>query len=512
MATTMDNPKTQEWSTFYTALKAQLTSQLGSVYGPLQPFASAESVNWYWGEPNPAGGGELYNGATYDFLNTRVGIAPGGALQPEGGALNLDMAGVYRNITFGYSAADKQALVNNINLTKAQGDLLVSTYQGVFGTITPAQIAGAQAKTSPSLINTPVDFIIDYMVRYVWAGIAPTSPQGTYNVGLDPYTTQDLQSKLPFLPASASAVLSAVGNYIAVAQPIAPLRQALVNAMVPVSQLVAGTSDPTLQNGGIAIVNPVDSSTGRLGLGWSFTQVPADLLKSLGLDGGAGGGDLNVTFTATYADSHSLDVSVIGGGGGVIPILDFLGISVGGSASYEYNTYVGEDDSLEIVVNYPGLTVWQFTPQHFDGSQGWYDSTVIQQAVANGVLNPDGTAAATGYALATASPYDWSTTGTFGVLKGLIISQQPSVTINYATDHASDLYEQITQQSNLGVSLFGIDLFSAKESTTTTTNTKSTTNGSFSVTINPPAQQATGLQSTAWVVGGIVLWPGQGQA
>lgn len=506
--------RTQEWSLYYSALKAQLMQKLGSVYGAVLPFATTEVVNWFWGEPNPQGGGELYNSGTYDFLNTRVAMTPEGALQPQGGALSLDMASAYRNITFGYSAADRQTFVSNTNNTAAQAGLLVSTYQGLYGTITAAQLAAAQAKTPPNFIRTPLDYIVDYMVRYVWAGKPSQNPDGTYSLGLDPYHTADLSSQLPWLPSSGAPVLSALAAYIAAAQPIAPLRNQLVSAMLPISALISAVSTPAVATGGVPLVNPIDGSTGRVGLGWSFKTATADLVSSLGLGGTAGGGDIKLSFTATYEDDHSLQVSVGGGGGGTIPVLDFLGISVGGKASYDYNSYVGQGESLTIEVDYPGVTVWEFGPQRFDGATtGWYDSTVIQQAVNNGPLQADGSAATTGYALATTSPYDWtSTTGTFGVLNGLVISQQPKVTIKYTTSQASDFHSKVSQSANLGISLFGIELFSANESTTTTTNEQSSTNGSFSVTIAPPPQQATGLMSTAWVVGGFVLWPGQGGA
>lgn len=511
----MDMTQQEQWQAFYGALTEQLRESLGSLYGTIYPFKSAELLNWWWGQPNPSGGGEEYNLATYNFLNNRVTVGPTGELDPIGGSLSLDMLTAYRSLTFGLSAADHQKLVNGENQASAQGQAVVTAYQGRFGTITATQMSNAQAKCAVQMA-TPLDYIIGYMVRYVWAGIPGFQANGTANVGVDPYNTPDLSTKLPFLPPSGMGIMDLVAAYIASTSSINPLKSAVTNAQVMLATLVNNVFVPNAANGGIVLVDPNTGSTANpMGLGWSFPQQTIDLLNSLGLGGSPPQSSIVVKFTASYFSSEQLDVSVNGKGAGTIPILDFLGINLGGKVSYDYNTFLSENDTLEVDVTYPGATPFTFSPAPFNGTSGWYYSSPIQQAVENGVVNSDGTTAETGYAWGSASPYDWSDDsggGNFGVLKTLIISQMPKVSITYTTSNKSDFYQELTQSADVGVSLFGLNIFSVGESTSWTTDQRSSTNGSFTVTLNPPPEQATGLTSSAWVVGGAAMWPGQGEA
>jgi hypothetical protein len=499
-----DPTRAVQAATYYDDLHAALMQSLGTAYGTVLPFASAETVNWYWGEVNPGGGGEVYNAATYDFLNTRVALIDG-VLQPQGGALNVDLNGAYQDVTFAYSSDDQNTLNQAKTSTAAEGDKVVQTYQSIYGTITSAQLATATAKVA--FVVTPLDYVVEYMIRYVWAGVAPTKLDGSYNLGVDPYVTPNLASKLPFLPASAGPVMAALGAYLAAVQPVAPLREKLIDAMYTVHGLVAATATPA----GMTLVNPIDGSTTRQGLQWTFGKSVSDLLAGLSPSGGPGGGSLEIGFTVSSSDGKSLDVVTAGGASVVVPVGEFLEVEAQGSAAFQCDTYLGGGTSLEVSITYPGLTTWGVSPQAYDGAVGWYDSTVLQQAVTNGPAHGS-TAASTGYALSTTSPYDWTDTGTFGVYKMLVVSRAPSVTITYKTDQESDFYEHLTQQAQVGVRVLGVDLFSAKESTEFTDESRSTQNGSFSVTIAPPVEQATGLQSQAWVVGAVVRWPGEGDA
>lgn len=481
---------------FYETINAQAQQQLGNLlHGTITPIelGSQGDFPWFWQDAEGN-----FNANTFDYLSRRA--TPG---QHGGVALGDSFLDAYaeslQDLAWKLSADDQQLLNKTQLAATVQAGAVVSAYEQTMGAITPDQIATA-AKT---LGYTPrkVDFVIAYAVGFQWSGqslktgAAPLSYQTLASA-------RNLTSLLPAMPPTAGSILPAVVNYLQVTNSIVSLQDSSSNAMWMRAQLLANTQTPTLANGGVTTITSGGATAVRPG--YNINMAPADILNSLSNTGSS----LTVTMNAARQDASTLSVDIEGHTGFTLP-LDFIGIRVGASAQYSLFEANGSGASATVSMTFPGLTVvpmapntWQQDTSSGGQTVGWFYKTPIAQAAA--------ASGKTGWVFSPVPPYNFAPGGDFGWLSALVVSGYPTITIEYSQGDYSEFSKTFAQHFEAEVSLFGIPLGGGSESTFSGQSSSKSTDGTFTITLTPPAQTSTvnAFDQRAYVLGGQVVYAG----
>lgn len=457
---------------FYSTINAKAQSTLGDTFkGTLTPveLGAQGDFPWYWQDIN-----NNFNANTFSYISRRVipGQHGGVAL---GDSLINGYADALSDLTYVLSPSDKKRLSDTQQATNVQGTSVVSSYQQSYGAITADQLTAA-SKVMGS-VPTRLDYVIGYIVGYIWSGRSLSGGQPLSYQEL--YAARSLNSLLTSAPPSAQTVLTAVSAYLNVTNTILSLEDASSNAMWLKAKLLGNTQNPTDQNGGVVTI---DSN------GVSRTRPGYVVNKSVGLIQNSlnSQSSFQISMTAQRKDANTMSVNIDGQAAGDVQA-DFLTIGLSGGASFSLFQASGSGQSATIEMTFPGLTVVPLDQAEWqqDTLAGWFNYQPLALASANTDFSK------TGWAFSPASPYNFSRSGDFGWLSNLIISNYPTIRITYSEGNYSDFSKTFQQNFSTSVKLFGIPLGSASESSFTGSTSSESTDGSFSITIAPPVADAT---------------------
>ncbi|HSS48697.1 MAG TPA: hypothetical protein VLX28_07105, partial [Thermoanaerobaculia bacterium] len=156
---------------YFSALNKKANEAISSIYKtritPIQ-FPAQGDFNWFWQNPN-----QIFNQGTFDFASARV--SPGGdipdtvQLSPAGGFANAYVQ-VVTALQFSLSSVESETLNKAVSNASAQAQAIVSTYQGIFGQITDAQMKVAQEALGEFAVANKQDYVIGYILGYIWSG------------------------------------------------------------------------------------------------------------------------------------------------------------------------------------------------------------------------------------------------------------------------------------------------------------------------------------------------------
>lgn len=476
---------------FYQGIQQRAQQALAKVLkATLTPIEAGTQVGfpWFWQDSN-----DNFNLGTFNYVSSRV--VPG-----QHGAVTLadpfvDAYDDVLNVLSWKPSAGDQQLLNQAQLQAAvQAGAAVSGYEQTFGAITSDQLSTAQ-----KVLGYPpqkLDFVIGYVAGYLWSG---KSASGAEPLSLATMASaRHLDQLLPNTPPSGAPVVTAISAYLAVTNAILSLEDASSHAMWLRGRLMADTETPAAPPNGNGGMNTIDDDGNTaVKVGYSIGIAPDDISSSL-----SGGSSLSISMTASQDSASDLQVSIDGQAAGVVPI-DFIDIGLDATAHYSLFQANGSGASASVEMTFPGLTVVPIQPAEWqeDTQTGWFDPTVIAEAVAN-------TTGGTGWTFHPAPGYDFSVGGTFGMLATLVVSQYPTITITYTQGDRSDFAQAFSQAASVSVSLFGIPLGGASESSYSANVSSQSTDGSFTLTLVPPTQSGDSLTQTAYVVAGVVSYPG----
>jgi hypothetical protein len=205
------------------------------------------------------------------------------------------------------------------------------------------------------------------------------------------------------------------------------------------------------------------------------------------------------------ASQSEFKVSAGGGAGFTIPILDFLGISLGGSASYFQDQIATSSNQVTIDMTFSGCNLVNFGPAPYNMSTGmyWAYFSPIQQAIKNGSSD------VSGYKFAPAAGIDFSTKGPFGFLSGVAIANYPSISISVTSSSYQSILKTFQQNSSVKVTFLGIPLASASESTYSCQASQQGSSQTITIKLSPPQSLVAGNvnSSVGWVLGAEVTYP-----
>lgn len=465
---------------YITQLKDQAAAVLGSVVAAtLVPVEYNGDFNWSWTD-----GTTNVNQPSYNYISGAVTPATSvsGAVQVgAAGSFALQYQQLITGIAWQFGAADNATLQQAQTQSATQGTSVVTTYVGIYGAPTAAQIAAAQA-IIPSIV-TPLDYIVLYQAGYLWSG----TPKGS--LGLSLYTMQqaeNLRTLLQYAPPSAQSVIQAIVAYLNALGGATRLMDMQSLGAFTLQQL-KNNLVPSTTNGGIQLFNPPSTNSY---LGYSSNITPSQILQDLGNSGQ----QVTLTFSAQKSANSSYDIAFSGGGS-----LNFVGDLLDISASTTFRGDVagqqGSGSTMNISMVYPGLTIIPFFPaayqQNSGATQGWFYEPIIYQALQNFTA---GSSAQSGFTFVNGVP-GGIVLGPDGLsyIKALVVAGYPTVTINFTEGDYSSFNSWLSTHTQVSVSLFGfIPLGGASVDTYTASASQSTTGSGFTLTLTPPAPGSLG--------------------
>lgn len=473
---------------FYAALREKANAATGL---HVVPVAIGGAGYFPYVTENPDG---VFNANTYGYLNRVVVPDPNDSdavllTDPFTGAYN----GVIRSTFFALSKADENALVEAELRAQAQQNAVVSSYEQTYGRITPDQLKDAN-------VTTKIDYVIDYKVARVWSGAIDrkTPPLRLADVDLT-----DIESLLPFLPTSARPLLNPITLYLQKMEDSLSLIDTRNYSQSVLDATADASSKATETNGGLEIMSSdgVRSMVPAWRVGVTEQQIMEGLANTKQT--------LTVQMAVTKIDTTTVRAEVSGKGGGVIPI-DFFSLGVSGSFDLDIYSFRGTAESVSIEMTFPGLTIVPVEPKRWDKAQGtgWYYPKPIYDAVRNGGAD------VTGFVFNPTPSYDFSAGGNFGLLRTLLLSQFPTISIDYTQGNWDEFSSEFRQNSSWDFRIFGMKVGSFSQSLYVGVAKKNDVGGGFTVRFEPnPQTLSVGpLDRVTYVVGAEVLYPGAAPA
>jgi hypothetical protein len=346
-------------------------------------------------------------------------------------------------------------------------------------------------------VQTPVDYVISYMMGSVWSGATPPLSWSVMK------SARNLGSLLPNMPPSGEPVLGTVQVYLNILGPAIAFGDELNLGSWILGQLQANTSAPTAANGGMQTVNP---NTGVL-LPFQVGYAINSAISSIQNDLQNTSRNFSIDMSISQASQSSFSVSV--GGSGGITLGEVISFSLGGRFDYNMNTFAGTSATATVSMKYIGFTMVPTAPTAWQQATdiGWFYGAPIAEAWANW---QSGTKPTGFNFVSDPTPILGPNGSGLAQITNLLISNFPTITITYTNADYQRFQEAWSEQASGNIRLFGfLDVGSFSQGVYSSTVTSNGSNSSFSVTFTPSPQILTvpALQQTAYVIGGTFDYP-----
>jgi hypothetical protein len=447
---------------FVKAIESKVNEQLGSqLDGKFQMVSYPSGFNY----GITYGSNAYYNEATLKDIDTLLGTSSSGGLELTGGGFSGYYLRLLQAVTFSFSSADQKTMNDQDTATQAQIASILTEFENAGGTYSdPLPKFGGKL-------------------------------QDVFNQLTAEYKSLDN------IPDALNSLRNAIATYKAQAADSYALRDKWYRADEYRKAAVTNATNPTKANGGM------QTGDQSYYVGYTPKKLPTDnqLLNWLNQESNK----VTVSISVSHFDSQATQFSIEGGAGGTIPILYFLTVSVGGSASYDLSKYTSSSSSMTMNISYPGLAKFPSMPSIIsnDNTSGWYAIDILQEVVKN--TGKD----VTGYKLQGSEYNIADTFGSgkiFSRLKTFVISQQPTISMTFKGADTSKIVQDFKQNAPLSVKLFG--LFTIGHVSESYKVEKVETNyqtGEVTLTWGPPAVSGTIPlnQQVAYVLGGVASYP-----
>ena len=443
---------------------AILSSALGST--PLQPFQIGSLGNFYynWQDTSDV---TQFNQLTYNWIssNLKAGAMP---LQLDQSFTDLYMTAL-QSISWSLSTDDQAKLNAAADKTTKQAAAVQNAWLAAF-------------KKFPDGDGQPIDRIAGEIATK-WAS-PPTDLVAMQN-------SLNLRAMLNKMPPSGAPVLDVFVNWLNAMSAVLSLQNSVSVNNAYLARALAAARNATAANGGIVL----DDAKNSVVPAYQVANQVADIQNALET-----GPSVTTSMTVSRSSEDEFRVSVDGGAAIDIPVLSFLGVSVGGNASYFSDNIATSSATTTVTMSFPGVNLVNFGPVRFEmtgASSSWYWIDPIRHAVQNGVQD------VSGFKFSPDPAIDFSEAGPFGYVMGVAISGYPTITITTETADYQKIQETFEQNASSEVSFLGIKLASASESTYSNHVTVDEANSSVTITIAPPQELVAGTVNSAqaWVLG-----------
>jgi hypothetical protein len=414
------------------------------------------------------GPNNYYNQASLAEMDLQVITGSNGIMTLGADPFSSVYDEVLHTISYVISAADQQIINTAEQNAASQIASVIDSWESNFQPVT-------QAEQQSALPPTKLGYIFQQVAQH-W--------------GTDPRN----------IPNSLADFRTAFQAFQAAAGSAYPIQSAQALATSALQAAMANTENPSAANGAL--------QTGLTSFYVGYTGFPAQNMINSGLQ--AASNQVTISIALSDFSSSSSQLSVDGGAGIGVSIGDTFGIRINGSASYDLSKYASSSTSMNMSVTYPGITFIASAPLplNIGGTQGWYSNLILQEAVSN---MGKGTTV-TGYQIQGSefSPSDFGPGGKLSRLKTFVISQLPTITLEFQSANSAAVTSDFQEQASVDVSLLGLfNIGSGSQSYQIQKVSTASSDGSVSVTLAPPTVIGTtpAPQSTAFVLGGVPSYP-----
>lgn len=416
----------------------------------------------------------MYNSTMLDAFNGNVEIGSNG--MPTLGLQQF--ATLYYNIlnnaTYQYSTAD-QKVVNDPNIVNQQ-------------------IAVANSGTSSGFAAAYAVSPVNY--HTVMAAVLKNfSPSAT------DWSTANISAAAANLPNAGYASLGqAIGDAVQQLSPLNTILGAQSAANAELSAAKANAQHPSATNGGL------QTGTDSYYVGW--TPLPTNNQIQSGLQSES---KVTVHIQAENFDSSHATFHMDGGVGFTIPVYEAFSIGLSASSSYDWSKTTSSSSSLDVTMEYPGVTIVQIDPLALsaDYAKGWYDQSLLQS-----IIDGSGDKNISGFKIDPSNQYApdrmFGPGRPFSRFKTLVVSQMPTITMTFSADQAESVMSHFQESASVKAKLFGIfTIGSFDESYSITKVHQDSASGSVTVVLAPPAITGTVPieKQVCNILGGVADYP-----
>ena len=454
------------------SLRAQAQSILGAVFTePLSGFTVGALGNfpYYWQNPTNL----KFNHLTYGWISSNL-MANTTPAQLDQSFVNLYIEAL-GSVSYQLSTADQAQLTKAQQNATNQQAALLNAWQSAYGSLPPA--TGTQQ---------PIDVIMTTIATQ-WA-----SPATTLSAI---QSSKNLNALLNNMPASGKPIAPVLAQYLNALGSSISLQNATTMNTGYVQQALLAAQSPGSATGGVTTDDGITHPA------YAVSTQLADILN--GLQNASNQVKLEMA-VSRYSQSE-YQVSVSGGTGFQIPILDFFTVGIGGNASYFEDQIAISSNTVSVEMTFPGVTSVNYGPSTFDMATGqnWFWTEPITDAIKNADKD------VSGFKFSPVPQIDFSENGPFGYLTGVAISTYPTVEITVTSSDYQSIAQTFQQTTSVSVSFLGIPLGSSTESTYSHSVSVNSAEQSVTITLNPPPQTVSGsaVSSTAWVLGVETNYP-----
>jgi hypothetical protein len=261
-------------------------------------------------------------------------------------------------------------------------------------------------------------------------------------------------------------------------------------------QALAAVQNPMKSNGAL----PTDDGN----LQPAFAMAASSQISNI-LNGLQGTSAVNASMSVVRTSDSDYTVSLSEQASFDIPVDDFIDVSVQESASYFSQKIATSSNVVTVTMNFTGVTLVNFGPVPFDSATGqsWYWMLPITDAIANGSQD------VSGFKFSLDTPFDFSTSGPFGFLQGVAISNYPTITIVVTSSEYQSINNVFQSQVNVGVNIFGFSIAGGSASSYSNTTEVNAATQTVTITLAPPPDliAGTSVTSTGWVLGVQTEYP-----
>ncbi len=292
----------------------------------------------------------VYNAITLNALNSLLMVGTNGNLTMGDALFSTTYYNILTAASYQYSPSDNK-VISDPNLQSQQ-------------------IAVTQEATTGGYVNQfPIAGPVTYysVIKSVLANFGAADHQTMTQI--------DIAGAARGLANAGFAGLGqAISNSLNQLAPLNAINNVRYQREQELAAAQANAQNPTAANGGVQTqYNPATYY-----VGWSNLPTNNQVLGGL-----QSKSKVSISISAANFSSSTTNLSISGSAGFTIPVLDFLDIGISGGASYDMSKYTQSSSSLNMTLEYPGVSMVQGTPTPLsaDYKTGWYDETLLRSIV-----------------------------------------------------------------------------------------------------------------------------------
>lgn len=426
--------------------------------------------------------GGIFNNDTFKWINKVIKYNPAGYYETDGSEFTTAYYNVMQGITYQLSPANQSLLNNAISNAVTIASTLVSNYTSNYGAVPAANAATLSSKLT---------YITTQMLSWTTTGT-------TLN---DLYNAVNINSYFTNAPMGSAILIANLSQYLGATGNVKNLQASLTNNIAEISGILNNLAPApnTVESGWMK----TQDSTGA-----SFIVPELNVSQDISViqNGLNGSNGFSVTMVINKVDSNTMSVSINGATAFNANIADLIDFGFTGGASYNSFSIDSSTMSCTITITFSGITTFTPIPEAYSVSSnsGWWAPNKIKQALSN-------TAGGNGLVFALGTPtYNFGENGDFGFISNLLISNPPTLTLEYNSANYNQINTNLSASADLNIDFLGIGFIAGSTSYYKSTVSQTATGTGVSITLSPNLSVAPvpTLLQQAYVIGADVVWPG----